>query len=82
MYITKSNPNTIKNGRIKAFIEISDGVLIINDRYKYQDGKWFYYGDDGKWYFLGYGANPAIVDDGKNVINQELYDAVFEKIEE
>ncbi len=63
-------------------MEIVNGVLVINDKYKYAQDKWYYYGDDGKWYFLGVGANPNIEDTGDNIINQELYNNVFEKIED
>lgn len=82
MYITKSTPILIKEGTAKAFITISNGVLVINDKYKYENDKWYYYGDDGKWYYLGVGANPSIEDDGENIVNQEIYDNIFEKIEE
>lgn len=80
MFITKSEPKITTNGKIKAFMEIHDEILIINDKYKFQDGKWFFYGDDGKWYYLGLGANPNIEDDGSDIINQELYDNIFEEI--
>lgn len=82
MYITKSTPILIKEGTAKAFITISNGVLVINDKYKYENDKWYYYGDDGKWYYLGVGANPSIEDDGENIVNQEIYNNIFEKIEE
>lgn len=82
MFITKSEPIVSVSGKIKPFMEISDGVLVINDRYKYQDGKWYFYGDDGKWYYLGVGANPNILEDGDNIINQELFENVFDKIKE
>lgn len=82
MYITKSTPILIKEGTAKAFIAISNGVLVINDKYKYENAKWYYYGDDGKWYYLGVGANPSIEDDGENIVNQEIYNNIFEKIGE
>lgn len=82
MFITKTEPVVTQDGKIKPFVEISNGVLLINDKYKYESGKWHYYGDDGKWYYLGVGANPNIEDTGDNVINQELFNNVFEKIED
>ena len=82
MYITKSTPIIIKEGTAKAFITISNGVLVINDKYKYENDKWYFYGDDGKWYYLGVGANPSVEDDGENIVNQEIYNNIFEKIEE
>lgn len=82
MFITKSEPVLAQEGKAKPFMEISNGVLLINDKYKYKEGKWYYYGDDGKWYYLGVGANPSVIDNGENIVNQEIYDNIFEKIEE
>jgi len=82
MFITKSEPVVNKDGKIKPFMEISNGVLLINDKYKFENNKWYFYGDDGKWYYLGIGANPNIEDAGDNIINEELYNNVFEKVEE
>lgn len=82
MFITKTDPVVSQDGKIKPFMEITNGVLIVNDKYKYVEGKWYYYGDDGKWYYLGIGANPNIEDAGDNVIDQELYNNVFEKKED
>lgn len=82
MYITKTTPILSKEGSAKAFITISNGVLLINDKYKYENGKWYYYGDDSKWYYLGIGANPNIEDSGENIVNQEIYNNIFDKIEE
>ena len=82
MFITKSEPVLAQEGKAKPFVEISNGVLLINDKYKYKEGKWYYYGDDGKWYYLGVGANPSVIDNGENIVNQDIYDNIFEKIEE
>lgn len=82
MYITKSTPVLSKEGTAKAFVTINNGVLVINDKYKYENSKWYYYGDDGKWYYLGVGANPSIEDDGENIVDQEIYNNIFEEIEE
>lgn len=82
MFITKSEPVVNKDGKIKPFMEISNGVLLINDKYKFENNKWYFYGYDGKWYYLGIGANPNIEDAGDNIINEDLYNNVFEKIEE
>lgn len=82
MYITKTTPILSKEGSAKAFITISNGVLLINDKYKYENGKWYYYGNDSKWYYLGIGANPNIEDSGENIVNQEIYNNIFDKIEE
>jgi len=82
MFVTKSEPILTTNGKIKSFMEIKNGILIINDKYKFQDGKWFFYGDDSIWYYLGLGANPNIEDDGNDITNQELYNNIFEEISE
>jgi len=82
MYITKSEPVITQEGKAKPFVEISNGVLLINDKYKYENNKWYYYGDDDKWYYLGVGANPSVEDNGENIINEEIYNNIFEKIEE
>ena len=82
MFITKSEPVLAQEGKAKPFMEISNGVLLINDKYKYKEGKWYYYGDDGKWYYLGVGANPSVIDNGENIINEEIYNNIFEKIDE
>lgn len=82
MFLTKSEPDVVKDGKIKTFIEIKDGELLINDKYKYAEGKWYFYGEDEKWYYLGVGANPNITVDGDDILDQALFDNVFEEITE
>ncbi len=81
MYITKSQPVIVQDGKIKEGIEIRKGVLWIGKNIKFEKGRWNRLGDDRKWYFLGYGANPAIETTKDGVVNQELFDTVFEEVE-
>ena len=39
MYITKSEPVITQEGKAKPFVEISNGVVLINDKYKYENNK-------------------------------------------
>ena len=85
MFITKSDPNVANDGKIKANITIKKGVLLIDDKVnhitlKYENGKWFTYGEDGKWYFLGYGANPCYQTDKDGVLDENLFNDVFEEV--
>jgi hypothetical protein len=80
MYVTKTSLEiTSDNAKIAKNCEIKDGVLLINN-HKYEDGKWFVFGEDGHWYYLGIGANPSI--ELNQVDNEELALQVFEKVED
>lgn len=82
MFITKTTPSITKNGVITPRVSVQDGTLIIDDeeKFKFEDGKW-YCGNEGGWCWLGIEANPAYITDGKDIIDQELFDQVFEPIE-
>ena len=82
MFITKSQPVIAQDGKIKEGVEIKKGVLWIGKNIKFEKGRWDRLGDDGKWYFLGFGANPVIKVTKENIVNQTLFDNVFEEVEE
>lgn len=82
MFITKSKPTILYDGFIKSGIEIRNGVLWIEKKIKYENKRWYSFGDDGKWYFLGLGANPAFETNEEGIINRDLFNNVFEEIKE
>lgn len=83
MFITKSEPNVSIDGEIKKDIKISNGMLEIikeDGNLRYINGKWYILGANGKWYFLGVGANPAYEIEKEDILNEELFDNVFEEV--
>lgn len=83
MFIVKENPITSKDGLVKEGIKIENGVLTITrpdeNTLKFEDGKWYTFGDDGKWYYLGLGANPVYETDTDGILDADLFNAVFEE---
>lgn len=83
MFITKSMPVIKQDGQVKNGIEIVNGILLIENKLKFQDGKWYRLADDGsKWFFLGNGANPVYETDNTGVVNQEYFTNIFDEVEE
>ena len=85
-FITKINPITKFDGVVNECIEIKDRVLYICDHKnnfyaKYDKNKWFMLCDN-KWYCLGYGANPCYQTDKSSVIDESLFDNIFDAIPE
>lgn len=83
MFITKTTPVIGQDGQVKTGIEIVNGILLIDNKLKFQDGKWYRLADDGsKWFFLGNGANPVYETDDTGIVNQESFANIFEEVEE
>lgn len=83
MFITKSEPDVSTDGAIKNNIKISNGMLEITKEdgdLRYIKGKWYILGDDGKWYYLGIGANPAYEIEKEDILNEKLFENVFEEV--
>lgn len=83
-FITKRNPIVKFDGVVNNEVEIRDNVLTICDHknkfYAKYDGKNWYMLCKGKWYSLGYGANPCYQADKSSVIDENLFDNVFDII--
>lgn len=85
MFITKESPNIEKDGNINENIYVKDGVLYITKKeddinLKFTNGKWYSFGGDNKWWYLGIGANPSFTMEKENIINEEIFDNVFEEV--
>lgn len=80
MFITKSIPVIEQDGQVKDGIEIVNGILLIENKLKFQEGKWYRLADDGsKWFFLGNGANPVYETTGEGIINHNLFVKIFDE---
>lgn len=87
MFITKSEPLVQLDGKAKENIIVTNGVLLIQDKeqkitLKFENDKWYTFGEDNKWYFLGYGANPCYKTDFENVLSEEVFANIFEQVAE
>lgn len=86
MFITKADPDVSKDGKIKNGIIIKKGVLTIEreteGRLSYKNGGWYVLGADGKEYYQGVGANPCYETTNEDILDQNLFDNVFEQVEE
>lgn len=83
MFITKSDPIVNKNGKVTDKVKVENGILFIEDtqKLKYENNKWYLFGDN-KWYYIGVGSNPSYKTDKINVLNEELFNNIFEEIKE
>lgn len=80
--MVKDMPSIEKDGKIKQNITIVNKVLNIENKLKYENEKWYSLGDDKKWYFLGFGACPSYETDDSGILDNELFNVVFEKVGE
>ena len=81
MFITKAEPSITRNGAIKDGIKIENNILYLdNGKLLYRDKKWYILGYDGKEYYLGVGANPCYTTTKDDVLDEELFDCVFEEV--
>lgn len=82
MYNLKYKPVVLIDGKIKENIEIKNGALTIKrleGDLKFENDKWYFFGFDNVWHYLGLGAHPSYETDIQGVINQELFNNVFEE---